>query len=180
LEEEQFCLNPNLKHGNYGNQSFTYSGTFAYTSYTGNRVNTILNNGNAYRTYSYDQNGNALTAGTFGYDYNMLDLPNDVKLNGSVFNTYTYDAVGKKLRKVSTASGYSTDYIDGIQYKNGVIDFIATEEGRFENSGSPLYQYDLKGPSRKCAGYDPEKHRVNSNSHTRKRILRLRTECSPE
>jgi len=133
-----------LIRGNYGNQSFTYSGTFAYTSYTGNRVNTILNNGNAYRTYSYDQNGNALTAGTFGYDYNMLDLPNDVKLNGGVFNTYTYDAAGKKLRKVSTASGYSTDYIDGIQYKNGVIDFIATEEGRFENSGSPVYQYDLK------------------------------------
>jgi RHS repeat-associated protein len=132
-----------LARGSYGAQSYTYSGTFGY-SYTGNQVANILNNGNQYRAYTYDLNGNALTAGTFGYDYNMLNLPGDVKLNGSIFNTYTYDAGGRKLRKVSTASGYTTDYINGIQYKNGAIEFITTEEGRFENTGSPVYQYDLK------------------------------------
>lgn len=149
-------LDENVSYDNMGNitqlvrgdngvlQGFVYSGTFAYTSYTGNQVNTILNNGIAYRNYTYDKNGNAVTAGNFGYDYNILDLPSDIKSNGTVFNTYTYDANGQKLRKVSTSSTYTTDYIDGIQYQNGVIQFIETEEGRFENTGSPVYQYDLK------------------------------------
>jgi hypothetical protein len=58
---------------------------------------------------------------------------------------YTYDAVGRKLRKVSTAgTTVTTDYMDGIQYTNGTIDFIQTEEGMARNSGgSYTYEYNL-------------------------------------
>ena len=133
-----------LTRGSYGSPGFIYSGTFSYPNYSGNQINTIVNNGNPFRTYTYDGNGNSLTSGAFSYDYNMLNLPYDVKLSNSIFNTYTYAATGQKLRKISNASTFTTDYVDGIQYKNGVIDFIETDEGRYENSASPNYQYDLK------------------------------------
>lgn len=50
-----------------------------------------------------------------------------------------------KLRKVSTTGGTTTtDYVDGIQYVNGVIDFIQTPEGIALNSGgSYSYRYNL-------------------------------------
>ncbi len=58
---------------------------------------------------------------------------------------YTYDATGAKLRKVSTTGATTTtDYVDGIQYTNGVIDFIQTEEGIARKSGgSYIYEYNL-------------------------------------
>ena len=41
-------------------------------------------------------------------------------------------------------SGTTTHYIDGIQYTNGTIDFIQTEEGTVCNSsGSYSYEYNL-------------------------------------
>ncbi|MFI5161248.1 MAG: hypothetical protein ACHQHN_08215 [Sphingobacteriales bacterium] len=52
------------------------------------------------------------------------------------------DAHGNKLRKIS--SGNATDYISRIQYTNGAIDFIQTEEGRTINSaGTYKYEYTL-------------------------------------
>jgi RHS repeat-associated protein len=71
-----------------------------------------------------------------------LDLPQQVSGNQSV--NYTYDATGKKLKKVS-ATGGTTDYLDGIVYKtDGTIDFIQTEEGTARNSsGSYSYEYNL-------------------------------------
>ena len=57
--------------------------------------------------------------------------------------SYTYDAAGRKLRKVSGCM--TTEYIDGIQYDNGVLSFIQTEEGRIIKSGSTYnYEYTLK------------------------------------
>jgi len=55
---------------------------------------------------------------------------------------YTYDAAGNKLRKVSGSN--STDYISGIQYDNGSITFVQTEEGRVLNpTGTPNYEYSI-------------------------------------
>ncbi|MBW4890149.1 RHS repeat-associated core domain-containing protein [Mucilaginibacter sp. HMF5004] len=97
-------------------------------------------------SYTYDANGNMLTDDSKGLTvaYNLLNLPQTDTLSSGII-TYTYDAGGRKLRKASTiGSGTSTDYIAGIQYTNGNIDFIQTEEGRALKSGSNYnYEYNL-------------------------------------
>ncbi len=110
--------------------------------YTGNRLNWVAN---VTDWYAYDVNGNAITDGRNGttLTYNHLNLPVTANKTG-LSVTYTYDANGRKLRKVNNTLG-TTDYVDGIQYKNdGTIDFIQTEEGRaFNNGGAYSYQYNL-------------------------------------
>jgi RHS repeat-associated protein len=55
---------------------------------------------------------------------------------------YTYDALGNKLAKVSSV-GADIDYLPGIQYKNGSIDFLHHSVGRYQFSTNS-YEYDLK------------------------------------
>ncbi len=72
--------------------------------------------------------------------YNQLNLP--ASFSGTVSGTYTYDAEGRKLRSV--LGGVVREYIDGIHYKAGTLEFVATAEGRAENSGGTFtYQYNL-------------------------------------
>lgn len=99
--------------------------------------------------YLYDANGNMIkdaNKGITSITYNYLNLPEEVSYSDSNGDeqtvTYTYDAMGAKLKKVSTA-GATIDYIGGIQYKEGVIDFIMQEEGRYSFT-SERYEYDLK------------------------------------
>ncbi|MFN0290115.1 RHS repeat-associated core domain-containing protein [Pedobacter helvus] len=95
-------------------------------------------------TFSYDANGNVKTDTRMGItdvSYNHLNLPQAV--SGPANISYTYDAMGRKLRKVSSTTG-TTDYVDGIQYTNGNIDFIQTGEGMaLNNGGSYTYRYNL-------------------------------------
>jgi len=98
------------------------------------------------RIHSYDANGNATIDGRNGMAlaYNHLNLP--VTLSKSGLNmAYTYDATGAKLKKVSTGtSTTTTDYVGGIQYTNGAIDFIQTGEGIARNNGGVYsYEYNL-------------------------------------
>ncbi|MBB2145782.1 RHS repeat-associated core domain-containing protein [Pedobacter sp. LMG 31464] len=113
--------------------------------YTGNQLNSITSGPLATGSYYYDGNGNATTDGRNGVTltYNHLNLPVTATKSGLSL-AYTYDASGQKLRKVSSTLG-TTDYVDGIQYKNdGTIDFVQTEEGRaVNNSGTYTYQYNL-------------------------------------
>ncbi|WP_307527540.1 RHS repeat domain-containing protein [Pedobacter sp. W3I1] len=93
-------------------------------------------------SYTYDANGNLKSDSqkniTLGY--NFLNLPQSV--SGSQNLNYTYSAAGEKLKKQN--GGTTTDYVDGIQYTNGSIDFIQTEEGIARNSsGSYSYEYNL-------------------------------------
>jgi len=54
-----------------------------------------------------------------------------------------YDGTGQKLTK--TLGSVVTQYVDGIQYENGVLKFIQTEEGRIlPNGSSYIYEYFLK------------------------------------
>jgi RHS repeat-associated protein len=114
--------------------------SLTYTGYTGNQLNLVKNNGSTFRTYAYDNNGNATTDGNGNtITYNLLNLPQSIPGKSL---TYTYDAAGAKLRKVS--SGTTTEYIDGIQYTGATIDFVQTEEGRILNpTGTPNYEYTL-------------------------------------
>ncbi|SHN37595.1 DUF6443 domain-containing protein [Mucilaginibacter sp. OK098] len=101
--------------------------------------------GNNY-AYQYDLNGNMrsdASKGITSITYNLLNLPQTVT-NASGTATFTYDASGRKLRKVSTINGANTDYIDGIVYDAGAINFVQTEEGRALNSaGNYHYEYNL-------------------------------------
>jgi hypothetical protein len=115
-------------------------GVNSYVGYNGNRLTQISGFTNS--QYGYDENGNLKSDSQKGITlgYNHLNLPQTV--SGSQNMAYTYDANGTKLKKVS-ASG-TADYIDGIQYTNGAIEFIQTEEGVARRSGATYsYEYNL-------------------------------------
>jgi RHS repeat-associated protein len=136
------------KMGNIGalSRSGASSATLAYT-YTGNRLTAVTNGGSAFRTYIYDGNGNATTDGdTKTIVYNMLNLPQSVvtTATSATVATYTYDASGTKIRNTGSSDG-TWDYVSGIVYHNGNIEFVQTQEGRaIPNGGSYSYQYNLK------------------------------------
>jgi RHS repeat-associated protein len=121
--------------------------TYAYTN-SGNKLDAVDDNAgtaNQDGTYTYDINGNVITDTrnqVTNINYNYLNLPDVVtRTPGNI--TYTYLANSEKLKKVSGA--ITRDYIDGIEYNNGVIEFIATEEGRATPSGNTyIYEYYLK------------------------------------
>jgi len=118
------------------------TGARAY-SYSGNR---LLGIPGFTSTYVYDANGNATTDGRndMYLAYNHLNLPITASRSG-LSMVYTYDATGAKLKKVSTGtSTTTTDYVGGIQYTNGTIDFIQTGEGiARNNAGTYSYEYNL-------------------------------------
>jgi hypothetical protein len=138
-----------IAYDNLGNiTSLTRGANTGVYNYMGNRLNTV--SGITTSTYGYDANGNANHDGRNNADltYNVLNLPQTVTATTPVaINiTYTYDAGGQKLRKVSTTGSgtTNTDYISGIQYTNGAIAFIQTEEGRANNNaGTYTYEYTL-------------------------------------
>lgn len=120
------------------------SGTY---NYVGNQITSISSGPLATGAYSYDANGNTATDGRNGVSlvYNTLNLPTTVSRGGANPLTidYTYDATGQKLKKISNTTG-TTHYMAGIQYTNGTIDFIQTEDGRaVNNSGTYVYEYNL-------------------------------------
>lgn len=102
-------------------------------------------------SFSYDGSGNAISDGRRNISsiaYNQQNLPSIVTTTvGSVSTqvaAYTYDASGTKLKSVQGA--ITREYISGIQYTNGVIDFVATEEGRAvrkPSDGTYSYEYNL-------------------------------------
>ena len=122
-----------LTRGSFGNLGYTY-----YNG--GNQLQTL--SGTINGTYQYDVNGNVSydARNNVNIAYNYLNLPESI--SGSQNLSYTYDATGRKLRKVSGST--ATDYISGIQYTNGRMDFVQTEEGRaLKNGGSFAYEYML-------------------------------------
>ncbi|MES2807003.1 MAG: DUF6443 domain-containing protein, partial [Bacteroidota bacterium] len=104
----------------------------SYTYNAGNRLNSV--SGGMASTFGYNINGNILTdsyRNVTGMVYNHLNLPVTVTGSGKSAS-YTYDAAGSKLASAQTFGSTTTtrDYISGLQYKDGNIEFIATEEGR--------------------------------------------------
>lgn len=118
-------------------------GTAHIYFYTGNRMNHVDGVTNP---YSYDANGNTTVDGYMNLTQTYTYLNQLKHATTTGLNVYlSYDATGKKLkREVLTTGTVTTDYVDGIQYLNGVIDFIQTEEGRAKNSsGTYVYEYNL-------------------------------------
>ena len=100
--------------------------------------------------YLYDANGNMVKDANkkiANIQYNHLNLPEQVNYLDEndilqIIN-YTYTASGVKLRK-ETGSGPTIDYLGGIQYKGGTLDFVQHPEGRYKFGTSSGYEYDLK------------------------------------
>ncbi|MGA6119365.1 DUF6443 domain-containing protein [Sphingobacterium anhuiense] len=143
-----------LRYDNMGNidslrrtsGSKTWSNNFKYT-YSGHKLSKVTDVATPARTnsFAYDVNGNATTNTRLGItkiEYNYINLPIRF-IKGVDTLVYKYDGLGQKLtKKLGIAK---TDYINGIQYKNGVIEFIQTEEGRIlPNNGSYIYEYFLE------------------------------------
>jgi len=119
--------------------------TYYYTlPNVGNRLWKVTDGTTPY-TYTYDLNGNVLTDTRnliTGMTYNLLNLPQTVTRTPGNIN-FTYDAAGTKLKKVS--GGITREYINGVEYNNGVLEFVATEEGRATPNGAAYnYEYYLK------------------------------------
>ncbi|AQX04802.1 sugar-binding protein [Elizabethkingia meningoseptica] len=110
------------------------------------RVNDASGNAAGYpvggNTIVYDINGNMvnhLDKGISNIAYNYLNLPSSI--TASIGNTdYVYRADGSKVRKVF--GGKTTDYLDGFQYENGVLQFVPTAEGYYDlTKNKYIYNY---------------------------------------
>ncbi|AWI25512.1 DUF6443 domain-containing protein [Flavobacterium pallidum] len=99
--------------------------------------------------YGYDDNGNMtsdLNKNITAITYNHLDLPTKVQFGtGDNYITYLYDATGNKLKKVvykmadpvpdpPLPNAEATYYLDGFQYKKGILQFFPTSEGYVRNT----------------------------------------------
>ena len=110
------------------------------------RVNDASGNAAGYpvggNTIAYDINGNMvnhLDKGISNIAYNYLNLPSSI--TASIGNTdYVYRADGSKVRKVFGSK--TTDYLDGFQYENGVLQFVPTAEGYYDlTKNKYIYNY---------------------------------------
>ncbi|WP_316846423.1 DUF6443 domain-containing protein [Pedobacter psychrodurus] len=152
-EELSYDLRGNILTLNRTNSTAanTFLNKFVYTyssgTNTGNKLLSLEDTGTANQdgSYQYDDNGNVSVDSrnlVTGISYNYLNLPNTVTRSTGSIN-YTYIAGGNKVKKVSGAM--TRDYIDGIEYSNGSLEFIPTEEGRaVPSGGSFVYEYFLR------------------------------------
>lgn len=93
-------------------------------------------------TIGYDLNGNMTSMpdkGITQLGYNHLNLLNSLTGSKGSF-TYLYTAAGVKVKKIF--NGTVTDYLDGFQYVNGVLQFFPTAEGYYDVANSRyVYNY---------------------------------------
>ncbi len=112
---------------------------------TSGNIEGFKNGSTAATEYTYDTNGNMKTdanKGITAISYNYLNLPTQVSLAGGTIN-YVYDATGVKQRKIVGST--TTDYANGYQYENNVLQFFPTAEGYASNiSGTFSYIYQYK------------------------------------
>lgn len=126
-------------------------------TYNGNQLQTVTDttnntdgfkDGNTTGTdYFYDSFGNItqdLNKGITAVSYNHLSLPYQVTFaNGGKIN-YTYDAAGTRLSKKVQPSGgalVTTDYVNGFQYENNVLQFFPHAEGYVKRNANNTYLY---------------------------------------
>ncbi len=99
--------------------------------------------------YSYDASGNLVedkSKNISSVTYTWFNKPQTVTLAGSTIY-YTYDAGGNKLQEVIQAGsqGNTTNYISGAVYKNGVLNYISTAQGRTNMvPATPRQEYFVK------------------------------------
>jgi len=118
--------------------------------------------------FSYDNLGNMISDANKGITsirYNHLNLPSKIVINENVIS-YRYNALGEKVGKDILMDNLISrvEYLDGFQYRDGVLQFFPTSEGYVKVTpvGSALnfnyvYQYkDHLGNVRMNFSVDPE------------------------
>ena len=83
---------------------------------------------------SYDENGNMIkdrNKGITNIVYNHLNLPVQIVWAANKKIEYLYNAAGGKVQKKVTngANIRTTDYLDGFQYNDDVLEFFPHPEG---------------------------------------------------
>jgi len=97
--------------------------------------------------YTYDTFGNITTdknKGITAVSYNHQNLPYKVTFANGGSISYTYDASGTRLSKKVQPSGgtaVTTDYTNGFQYENGVLQFFPHSEGYVKRNADNTYLY---------------------------------------
>ncbi len=101
-------------------------------------INDFNKNGN---DYAYDTFGNLVVDKNrkiTNISYNHLNQPVVMTFATGDNITFTYDSYGNRIKKTVTQNGVSDviEYIDGYEYKNNQLKYIATNEGfiKFENN----------------------------------------------
>jgi RHS repeat-associated protein len=112
-----------------------------------NQLSNVKIGSSTLKAYTYDADGRAASdSATRALSYNLFSMPTTYKKSGATLATYYYDANNDKQRDVSASNG-TWDYIDGIVYLNGQLDFIENEEGRvtlLSDSVTYNYSYNIK------------------------------------
>jgi RHS repeat-associated protein len=97
-----------------------------------------------------DDNGNMITdknKNITAITYNHLNLPKKITFGTTGNIEYIYNATGQKLEKIVTdgTTVTTTNYFNGFQYKNNVLEFFPTAEGYVKNtSGAYSYVFQYK------------------------------------
>jgi RHS repeat-associated protein len=74
-----------------------------------------------------------------------LNLPQTITFTGGRSIEFVYDATGMKLRKTVKAPNVAdvvTDYMDGFEYKDGMLEKIYHTEGYVERKADGTFQYN--------------------------------------
>ncbi|WP_415325124.1 DUF6443 domain-containing protein [Chryseobacterium sp. MMS23-Vi53] len=84
-----------------------------------------------------------LNKGITKINYNYLNLPTEVIWNNNKRIIYSYNSQGKKIRKkfIDGAIVTETLYLDGFQYKDNVLQFLATDQGYINVSNGNVFNY---------------------------------------
>ncbi len=121
------------------NLAYTYSGNrLLRVTDSSNSLNGFRDGTNSGTDFDYDNYGNMSRDHNkqLRISYNHLNLPVAVEFDNSNRILYHYNALGEKLlksvRSNNPSSEVVTEYIDGFQYKGGVLKFFPTAEGYVE------------------------------------------------
>jgi len=142
-------LDETIAYDKAGNITSLKRGAAASTPISYSYANAGLSNqlsgvtGGRVGTFTYDGNGSAISDGTRSITsivYNQLNLPATITVTGSQGASYLYDASGNKLKSIQGTT--TREYVSGIHYKNNVLDFIGTEEGRAVRNTDGIYRYE--------------------------------------
>src|SRR5690606_13330273 len=95
--------------------------------------------------FDYDDYGNLTQGknkGITAITYNHLNLPKKIEFGSTDGITYLYNANGQKIKKtvVNSPNVSTVNYQGGFHYENGLLKFIATEEG-YVNVTTRGYNY---------------------------------------
>lgn len=153
-----YDVNGNITHlkrfGGGDDNSYAKIDDIDYT-YDGNQLIDSWDSSNNYLgldgggIMEYDTNGNMISDEAHfihNISYNFLNLPINIEKESENFS-YTYAANGDKLTAEhlwhEPTTGFdSQEYFGNFHYKNGMLQFIPTQEGYYDfNNNSYIYQY---------------------------------------